>query len=318
MSQEVYTKGSSFRAKAEAHARKYRSSILETTQFDKYGHILTDQDAEAGSNYLPSLRDAIKKSILKRDSEGKGVGIKRTSKNLLSSQAMCFNLFVPQILDPKLGSALWSDVLGTTLRIDQIDIEYTPDQSVFHDQSGRGGVDCDALIRYTDANGDKGLIVIETKYVETGFSKCGFRKSDQKDPCPTDLILAKSFENCRYQSKKGYRYWQRTGEADFLNMKAIVGNTCPFGSSLWQLWTNMTLADHLKSEWGCAKYHYVVICPEGNTVVSQSGLVFDQFRRLLTHESRFKVLFLEDIVKSLQALSLQKKWVNEFQEKYFF
>ena len=39
---EIYTTGKSFRAKAEANARTYRLNELHLSDYDKYGHILTN------------------------------------------------------------------------------------------------------------------------------------------------------------------------------------------------------------------------------------------------------------------------------------
>ena len=44
--QGIYTRGKSFRAIAEVQARNYRYSVLGIEAFDRYGHLLTDRDAE--------------------------------------------------------------------------------------------------------------------------------------------------------------------------------------------------------------------------------------------------------------------------------
>jgi hypothetical protein len=47
----VYTKGSSFRALAEARQRHYRAHDLKAG-WSKYGHLLDDESAGAGRNFL--------------------------------------------------------------------------------------------------------------------------------------------------------------------------------------------------------------------------------------------------------------------------
>ncbi len=172
----AYTRDNSFRAKAEAHARRYRARVLQLTEYGKYGHFLADGDAHRGCNFLPSLRKEILDALITRKNRGKGVLLSRTTGNMLSSQAMCFNLFVPLNQDKQLASRLLGEVLSEPIAIERdIAIEYTPSNSIFGDQFGQGGVDCDALIRYVNSEGRNGLIVCETKYVEKEFSTCGFR-----------------------------------------------------------------------------------------------------------------------------------------------
>jgi len=314
-------RGKSFRAVAEARARKYRAESLRLKDYDKYGHRLTTKDGDAGRNFLPSLQDHILRAVKERQAIGKGVDFGRTSRNLLSSQAMCFNLFVPLNRDKQLAARLFNSFIGDIHSIDtDIAYEHTPSKSIFNDQSGKGGVDCDALVRYTGTqNGEKGLIVIETKYVETEFSQCGFRESDQKDQCPTKTVANNGYSNCRYHYKKNYHYWKVAGESGLYKMELLHSQPCPFGGSLWQLWTNLSLAYALAKEGHYSKFNYVVICPRWNDKLSRDGQVFNDFKALLRRPEVFRVLYLDDIGNALKALSDAQEpapWINEFVARY--
>ena len=86
----VYKNGNSFRARAEARQREYRAQRLRVG-WGRYGHLLTEEAAAAGANFLhPEAFQAARK----RQTAGKGVA-ERTFENMLSSQAMCFNIFAP-------------------------------------------------------------------------------------------------------------------------------------------------------------------------------------------------------------------------------
>ncbi len=315
-----YTSGKSFRAIAEFNARKYRILNLKLSKYDKYGHIFTDEDAEFGLNYLLSLRKEIKSAIEFRYAKGKGIDIQRTSKNMLSSQAMCFNLFVPLNLDKKIFSKLFDYLIGDVKEIHQdIDIEYTPPRTVFNDQSTIGGVDCDALLRYVNYSDEECLMVIETKYVEKEFSICGYRKSGQKDKCPVDTILKNDFSNCRYQYKKQYNYWKVAQDSGLYDMNKIEKMHCPFGGALWQLWTNFSLAYALARDNNKAEFNFVVIYPRKNIHLSEDGKVFSKFKSLLNHPEKFNVVYLEDIISALldkKTVKSVPKWAIEFAEKY--
>jgi len=317
---EVYTTGNSFRAIAEANAREYRKSILQLTVFDKYGHILDNIDAEKGMNFLPSLRNEILDEVKKRNSLGKGIDMVRTTKNMLSSQAMCFNLFAPLNKDLAFATQFFKQLLGNVSKITKkIQYEYTPSKTIFNDQSGRGGVDCDSLLTYTNDIGQESILVIETKYVEPDFSNCGFRKRDHDDRCPLNTILEPDLSNCRYHYKKRYNYWKVAEESNLFNMDLITRNPCPFGGHLWQLWTNMSLAYALAKEKGISEYYYAVVCPEENDMLSNNGKIFDMFRDLLKYPEKFKVIYLSDIKLAFDTIDnkgFNKDWTNEFIQRY--
>ena len=295
-----YTSGKSFRSLAKYNARKYRLTHLKPSSFDKYGHIFSDADASKGLNYLSSLRNEIKEAISIRNSKGKGINIGRKSKNMLSSQAMCFNLFVPLNLNKKLFSILFDKLIGGIKYIQHdIEIEYTPLNSIFNDQTAIGGVDCDALLHYINYCDKECLMVIETKYVEPKFSTCGYRKSGQKDKCPIDTILKTDFSNCRYQYKKQYKYWSVARDSGLYNKDKIEKMYCPFGGKLWQLWTNYTLAYALAKNKNISEFMFVVMCPRKNIRLYENGKVFSKFKSLLNDPDKFKVVYLEDIISAL-------------------
>jgi len=318
----VYSRGRNFRACAELSARKYRLNILHLTRWDTWGHWLHPDDACNGYNFLPAMRSEILSALKLRAAKGKGIDLDRTRKNLLSSQALCFNLFIPLNKNKELASRLFKRLLRNNDAeiTDDIILEYTPSNSIFGDQSAVGGVDCDALVIYQTSPRQRGLIVVETKYVETGFSICGFRRSYQKDPCPKRTFLNDDYSTCRYNTKKKYRYWDRTQASRLFNMDLIKSQPCPFGDSLWQLWTNMTLSFCLAEERDIEHFSYVIICPKQNTSLSNNGEVFRQFGHLIRDEKKnaFKVIFLEDIIENLLALSndFPTTWIRDFQNRY--
>ena len=322
----VYTAGTSFRASAEALARNYRVTKLQLKEFKGYGHILIDDDANNGMNFLPSLRNEILSAVHERNEKGKGIDIERTTQNLLSSQAMCFNLFVPLNLNKKYATAFFNQLLGDCQEITtDIEIEYTPSKTIFNDQSNKGGVDCDALLQYKNDKGESSLLVIETKYVEKEFSICGFRKNEfnkqkkKRDLCPLDTIVDPDFSNCRYQYKKHYIYWEVAKASNLFNMDLIYSESCPFGGSLWQLWVNMTLAYGVAKERGCDVFKYAVICHERNDKLSDNGKVFLEFKKLLKNPKHLKIIYLSDIKRSFEFLENNYPditWTKEFTERY--
>jgi len=322
----VYSTGTSFRAFAEAYARNYRVTRLQLKEFKKFGHILTEDDANNGMNLLPSLRNEILSTVHERNEKGKGIDIERTTQNMLSSQAMCFNLFVPLNSNKKYATVFFNQLLGDCQAITHdIEIEYTPSKIIFNDQSGKGGVDCDALLQYKNDKEQNSLLVIETKYVESEFSVCGFRKNEfnkqkkKRELCPVGTIVDTDFSNCRYHYKKHYNYWEVAKASNLFNMDLIHSESCPFGGSLWQLWVNMALAYGLAKERGCNAFNYAVICHERNVKLSDNGKVFLEFKKLLKNPNHLKIIYLRDIKRAFELLENDYPdipWTKEFTERY--
>lgn len=315
----VASRNTGFYTHAQARAIEYRKYVLQLESSGEYEHRLSDHDSSNGWNFLPSLRKEILDAVRLRADLGKGVGMDRTTGNMLASQAMCFNLFVPLNLNKPLASKLFSRLLEERVTVSQeIQLEYTPPNSIFGDQTGASGVDCDVLLRYGNARNEPAVMVIETKYVESEFSRCGYRKESQKNRCPADTMLDDDFTSCRYKALRHYRYWEVAEESGLFTMDAIKNQPCPFGN-LWQLWVNMTLAYGIAKEEDVQDFRYAVICPKGNTKLSGDGAVFERFRSYLAQPNRFMVIYLEDIAVHLKAVSKSlhnPPWIGEFIGRY--
>jgi hypothetical protein len=177
-----------------------------------------------------------------------------------------------------------------------IELEHTPSGDVFHDQSGRGGVDCDLLIEGTNAQGDALVLVIETKFVEPEFSTCGFRKPGRagkgQDVCPDEVPVRQDRTACLYARNKGYAYWQRSDEHALLTDTALPDAGCPFAGPNWQLWVNLALAHEEAKRRGATDVRFAVCASVNNEALLGGGKVLDGFRALLR---RPEAVFLMDL-----------------------
>lgn len=294
----IYTKGKSYRARAEARQRRYRASVLGAPH-GRYGHFLSDEAAGAGRNFI---LDEAYLGARERQQAGKGVA-QRTFDNMLSSQAMCFNLFAPLATRLELATAVLLPFIDGLLEITAIHIEYTPAADVFGDQTGLGGVDCDVLIEGHTTSGAL-VQVIETKFVEPEFSVCGFRKAGRAknglDVCPDDVPLRDDRRACLYTRNKGYAYWQRTDEHDMLAPDAIGDRGCPFGGARWQLWVNLALAHEEAARRGASDVRFAVCASKRNTALLGDGEVLDGFRDLLRTPDAVSVIDLDALLAHAQ------------------
>ena len=312
----IYTKGRSYRARAEARQRTYRAEVLGAPH-GRYGHFLSQEAADAGGNFI------IEESFVaarERQRAGKGVA-QRTFDNMLSSQAMCFNLFAPLATRLELAADVLRQFIGGLLEVTAIHIEHTPAGDVFNDQTGRGGVDCDVLV---EGRTDKGALVqvIETKFVEPEFSVCGFRKSGRadkgQDVCAEDVPVRSDRSACLYVRKKGYAYWKRTDDHRLLGPAALGERGCPFGGSRWQLWVNLAIAHEEAARRGAGDVRFSVCSSSRNSALLGDGEVLDGFKALLQTPDAVSLLDLDELLAHLQrsvppALS---GWVSGLVSRY--
>ncbi|QED25805.1 hypothetical protein FRD01_00710 [Microvenator marinus] len=312
----VYTKGKSYRARAEARQREYRSISLSEGH-GKYGHILSEAAANKGSNFI--IKEAFV-AAQERQQSGKGVA-PRTFENMLSSQAMCFNLFAPLATWLDLATEVLKPFIEGLSEVTAIHIEYTPDRDVFNDQTGRGGVDCDLLIEGRTHTGSF-VQVIETKFVEPEFSTCGFRKSGRaaKDQavCPNDVPVREDRTSCLYSRTKGYRYWQRTDEHNILAESAFEELGCPFGGPRWQLWVNLALAHEEASRRDADDVRFAICSSSKNIALLGDGAFLKGFRALLKKPETVSLIDLDGLLIHLKESVPPnlEVWANELAARY--
>lgn len=318
----VYTRGNSFRARAEAHQHSYRETILNTS-YDEYGHLLIKADADKGSNFVdPRAHQAAQD----RQKKGKGVA-DRTFANMLSSQAMCFNIFTLLNLQKEIAATVLSPFFPELHKVSEIEIEFTPNQDIFGDQSTFGGVDSDVLVRGETFERQTMIILLETKFVEPEFSICGFRKAGRekhkKPVCPEDIQLGLGMKNCLYSSRKHYKYWERTLEYNVLRKDAVPTAGCPFAGPLWQLWVNFTLAHAVTHKKGADIACFGVIAPASNTRLlgGTEQEVITRFKSLLTHPERMVYIDSDRLIRSIKKNVAKEKpeyteWADALAARY--
>jgi hypothetical protein len=295
----VYTKGSSYRARAEARQREYRARTLNVDH-GAHGHFLAQAAAKAGRNFI--LREAFDAAHA-RQRAGKGVA-PRTFENMLSSQAMCFNLFAPLKTRLALAAEALRPFVPRLAEVRSIEIEHTPKGDVFNDQAGRGGVDCDVFIEGTNTNGESLILVVETKFVEPEFSVCGFRKSGRdKDVCPDDVRVRANRDACLYVHKKHYAYWKRSDEHELLAEDALPDAGCPFAGAQWQLWVNYALAHEEAKRRGAKDVRFAVCTSAKNDELLEGGKVLGGFRSLLQRPDAIHLVDLDALLARVEDIA---------------
>jgi len=309
-----------FYQRARARQVAYRTTVLGAG-WAEHEHLLDDAAKDAGRNFvIPEAHVA----ATERLARGKGVDPERTFRNMLSSQAMAFNVFTPLARDPDLATEILAPLLPGVAAVRAIEFEYTPSNEIFGDQSGKGGVDCDLLIDAEWSDGATAVITIETKFVERKFSICGYRKPGRAanglPVCPRDVVLDENRGACLYSSRRTpFIYWKRTNELGTLSPTAIPTTGCPFAGAEWQLWVNHTLAHAEAAARGAPHAMFVVCAPAANDALLADGIL-DRFRARLARSESLKFLALEDLLERITAVASERPalhdWVGGIVARY--
>lgn len=308
-----YTRDNPYQASQRLWQSRWR---LEFTNagYERYGNYLDTESAQSGINFLsPEIFKAVKK----RADAGKGIDYEMITENLLTSQALCFNYFVPLQNDLALASRILSNLFPFIDKCIELEIEYTP-PNYLNDQGRKYGVDADVAIRFQHIDSTTGILLLEVKYTEQSFSRCSHREH-----CPYGVSPISDFEKCIYSIKNKYRYWEYTRSGTFNLEKIKTFPTCPFTDSLKQLWTNQVLAEAVMEHENLAHSHFAVIYPEENHALTTEPLsgrsIFESYSGFLTTTETFSHITWKDLCNTTaQCLSSadHRNWFQRFSERY--
>lgn len=280
------TSDTRFRRRMRLHQSWYRHEVLcvpygsgpNPSSTTPYGNMLDGESAEQGLNFLsPGIHSLAKERI----AEAHGaVASFRLLRNMLTSQAMCFNLFGELALDLELATvlarSLWGDhvVDVTSVRFEWAPSprgDYLDDRTAF-----------DAVIEYEAVDGQRGFIGVETKLTEP-FSE-------------------------KVYDGEGYRRWMtpdapwRTDAAS--QVSAIAHN---------QLWRDHLLAWSLLRHSGSEYEHgRLIVVYHGEDQDTREAV--HGYRRLLREEDTFQALELADVVSAWRPHAGQ--WLSMLEERY--
>jgi hypothetical protein len=150
-----------FLEKARLHQSNYRADTLNVP-YDEYGNYLTKKDALDGLNFYDDF--GIFQEVKIRYPNYS----RRLYANMLRSEHIGFNLFVPFKKEPAFGRNVLNDFLINKMQsIENIIIEYkpSPPKKYLNDRTS-----FDVYIEYVNADKQKGIVGIEVKYTEHEYS----------------------------------------------------------------------------------------------------------------------------------------------------
>lgn len=283
------TDPSGFLEHARLHQSRFRAERLGV-QCGRYGNYLLDSDARKGLNFFDGfdIQDAVRERFPTFSQNVYG--------NLLRSEHIPFNLFIPLNADDELRRRLFTTWLGMELkRVDEVRIEYAPMPRVefLNDRTS-----FDAFVEYEDEAGLRGLVGIEIKYTEQPYPLGKGTKEDR------DILD---------QSSAYYRVMAASGIYRDGWTKSLLRD------EYRQLWRNQLLGESIQQRFR-QRYAYaslMVLYPSGNIHVGDACKGYSAL--LKNPEYTFKALTYEQFILDVEGKTTSSSfvsWASYLRERY--
>lgn len=253
--------------------------------------------------------------------------------HVASSQAACFNLFLPIMISNHAAEVL-ACVKPDIKKIDDTRLdhgycfEYWREEPLYAEGSDKGllndhskiyGTDADFAVSYIDRDEKKCLWLIEHKLTETEFTRCNVyhnsKHSSEHDICDglTFAELIREPNKCYYTWKRHFAYWNHTTKELFPYTDANKKG-CPFKDGMCQLWRNVLLAEEARKTYGYDKVFFSVAKPEGNTLLDDS---ITKFSEIVRH-GMFSVINPRELFRAANAFDdgLLHDWRKWYAKTY--
>ncbi|TLX70287.1 hypothetical protein E9993_22435 [Labilibacter sediminis] len=258
------------------------------TSKTKYGNMIHNGESN-GFNFLLPETFAYAKSRIKNKTKVETIDEYRLFCNMLSSMPMCFNLFHPLMLlkdkNPTAINSIFRELfpLLKIAYIDHIKLEFIPEPitNYTNDKSA-----FDAFVQYTDTSDSKGIIAIETKYVEPLGQNIGSNNTLKE----TVAIKSGLFTN------DGIKY---------------IAGDCN------QAYRNLLLTEAYRMVNLYDQSHSIILSPsENNSSLSEINHVKQNLKDVYKNKIAFYPL--EDFVNTIREVipETEYHWINEFQIRY--
>ena len=279
-----------FKKRSQLHQSKYRKTKLNKVAFDKLEHILTEHDAKLGRNFYKGF------DIFQEVGNRYSNYSKRRYANMLCSEHIPFNLFIPFNSNLDFAKSVFNDLLSGQIKsIDKIEIEYAPSpaKDYLNDKTS-----FDTYIEYTHIDNQKGIIGIEVKYTEKGYSQSKDSKQAKESQDKTSIY---------------YNISEQCGIYKPDTTDLLITN------SFRQFWRNQLLGESIIIVDNDKFKHFtsMTVFPKGNShFVEASKEYMDMLK---TNEDRFVPVTYEKFISVCEEHVPDEKfekWLEYLKERY--
>lgn len=276
---------------ARKHQSNYRFERLHCShdhnhRYGKYGAYLKWDDAQKGKNFYTPFWSKIETAIRNRYPESKPWQLAPIYANMLRSEHIPFNLFVPMQDDLNAAARVFDELIGGNQieKVIEIKIEYAPEKQYALDD----GTSFDTFVLYKHKDGQLGGIGIEIKYTEGGYQL----KRESKEWRDIMLGKNKNYVDLTHNSK----YYTDHIANIPLPQSPLVKN------DFRQIWRNHILGSSMINnsniEYNLKHFNSVTIYPSFNThftkIIPQYEMMLSKYGqktfRGITYETFFDIL----------------------------
>ncbi len=283
------TDPSGFMERARLHQSTFRAEVLEVP-FKRFGNYLTKEDAEKGLNFYEGF--GVREEVYKMYPEF----TKGLMDNLLRSENIPFNFFVPLKNNRDLGKKVFNEMFSTPIEsIDEVSIHFAPSPAnkFLNDKTS-----FDAFVSYTNSDGEKCALGIDVNYTERAEKlKAGSKEA-------TDL---KNPESLYHIATKGCGVFK---PESFTALKE---------DGLRQFWKKHLLGERLiyleKDKY--KKFTLLTIYPEGNEPLIKASKEYED--TLINNQDNFKAMTFEaftEICLKHVVSDDEQAWVDYLKTRY--
>ena len=232
------------------HARRWRARV------EGGDGLASPMFANWLDGIFPSLRGEASSVV-----DAEGVRLHDYARAVVSSQAFAMNLFLPfRTTQARALGEVLSESLGRQLQVENLRLEYVPEGDILgewvasapSEDEARTAVD--VWVEVIDDGGLRGVVLLEVKLSEGGFTPCGGRSSrGNRDhaPCESAAVLFAQPERCYltrpFRATKDRRQWMiLSREGDEAGLRGVYPNVpehaaCPFEKDGNQIMRNHAL-----------------------------------------------------------------------------
>lgn len=304
----IYKGDKPFKRNARSHQSDFRTNFLRVpfdpdNKYGKYGAFLMPDDANVGLNFCEEFRHEILEGIQKRYPSLTATQHDGLYANMLRSEHIPWNVFIPMACDLNATAQVFNRILG----VDEIDevtdirIEWAPDKiKCLNDNTS-----FDAYIEYLH-NGKTCGIGIEVKYTEEGYP---FGVKERHEVMEN--------EQSRYAQVTKSCGWFITEISS-----RPIRETALCKDEYRQIWRNHILgASMVLNEKMVDKFHSITLYPKGNPHFGEVLPVYEQF---LTDEGRstFGYITIESLIDLLDQYFPKtnkiQNWIQYLKIRYPF
>jgi len=310
---------------------KYKESVLGIEEMGKwrgrpYPHILPEE--KWSLNLWEGVREEAQHYF-----EQNQIAWHRYRHNMLSSQAMCVNIFFPLKQHLDVFKPWLLGKFPDVEKVTSLDFEYIGPQGkdYFNEKGGRGQnrTSSDICITWEDEQRKKNMLLLEFKFTERDFGVCSRREGQDDNLCRNSEKIVASPQTQCYRAQVGRTYWEYILRNDSpFKLKALTTESyCPFRYDFYQLMRNQLLAHCIQSdrEAGLHRVEFGVIHHADNEALLRMGHAFsgerDPFKAwptLLKNPNTFHVFTVQDFLYTVEAKLPTKlaNWRTYLKQRY--